>query len=265
MKQTYKHAVVGFRGFTLVEVLITIIIIGILSTLGLVAFRSAQKKGRDLQRKTGLVVLSKALESFMSDKGVYPDSSNDGKILWCGSDDAPDAVECEWGSSWLDNSLSQEEKTVYMSVLPKDVIVTQKYVYEAVEINGLRKGYRLFARLENTQDMDVSEYATNCSADASIVLPCNYVYSSEAVASLPTPFTPAEPTATTAPVATSTPTSTPEPTSIHTVPTKIPPLCVVDGMQCREGLDTCCSGSCVLEYVDASGSYGICGSSGTVE
>jgi type IV pilus assembly protein PilA len=38
------------KGFTLIELLVVVAIIGLLSTLGVIAFRDAQKKGRDTKR-----------------------------------------------------------------------------------------------------------------------------------------------------------------------------------------------------------------------
>ncbi|KKT34810.1 MAG: General secretion pathway protein G [Candidatus Gottesmanbacteria bacterium GW2011_GWB1_44_11c] len=177
------------RGFTLVEILITIIIMGILAVLGISMFRSTQKKGRDFNRKAGLSALSKALESYMNDKGVYPPSL-DGKILWCGTAELPESA-CSWGDPFTDVTTPEDERTVYMTSLPKDS-QGLRYYYEAVEIDGLRKGYRLYARLENEEDPDIptaggnpSHYTVDCSSDATVRY-CNYVLTSETIAK-PTP------------------------------------------------------------------------------
>lgn len=60
------------RGFTLVELLIVIIIIGILATLVIVTFTGVQAKARDSQRETDLGALDSHLETFFADKGYYP-------------------------------------------------------------------------------------------------------------------------------------------------------------------------------------------------
>jgi len=180
------------KGFTLIEVMITIIIIGILSTLGISMFQSTQKKSRDMNRKASLIAVTKALEQYMSDKGQYPPSSPDGKILWCGTSDNPDFVPCSWGGSFIDVASAGDEQTVYLAALPKDQVSGQTYFYEAVPIDGLNKGYLLYARLENEKDPDIplldgnpSHYSTNCSTDTT-VRNCNYVLTSETV-SKPTP------------------------------------------------------------------------------
>ena len=210
-KKHYTHTL-SHSGFTLIELLITIVIIGILSTLGIVAFQSTQKKSQDLGRKTNLKTVSKALETYMNDKGVFPPSSPDGKILWCGTEAAPDAVACPWGYPLTDVATAGEDKTVYLAALPKDSNPAQTFFYEAVEIDGINKGYRLYAKLENIKDPDIpasGQYATNCGATTTHY--CNYVLASETVPA-PSPY-----------VIIITPTNTPIPTNIPTpISTPIP-------------------------------------------
>jgi prepilin-type N-terminal cleavage/methylation domain-containing protein len=59
-------------GFTIVELLIVIIIIGILATLVVVQFTNQQKKARDTQRKTDIGAIETHLETYYASEGVYP-------------------------------------------------------------------------------------------------------------------------------------------------------------------------------------------------
>lgn len=60
------------NGFTLVELLVTISILGVLMAIALVSFRGAQVVARDTQRKTELEEIRSALEVYRTDEGSYP-------------------------------------------------------------------------------------------------------------------------------------------------------------------------------------------------
>ncbi|MCX6704946.1 MAG: prepilin-type N-terminal cleavage/methylation domain-containing protein, partial [Candidatus Woesebacteria bacterium] len=69
-------------GFTLVELLVVIAVLGVLVTIGLTSFTSAQMRGRDTQRKSDLKEVSSSLEIYYNDYGRYPSASG-GQILGC--------------------------------------------------------------------------------------------------------------------------------------------------------------------------------------
>lgn len=61
------------RGFTLMELLIVIAIIGILISLGTVSYTSAQKKSRDSRRMQDARAIQNAFEQYYADNnGNYP-------------------------------------------------------------------------------------------------------------------------------------------------------------------------------------------------
>lgn len=60
------------KGFTLVELLIVIIIIGILATLVIVTFTGVQAKARDSQRQTDIGAVDSHVEAFFAQNGYYP-------------------------------------------------------------------------------------------------------------------------------------------------------------------------------------------------
>lgn len=59
-------------GFTIVELLIVIIVIGILATLVIVTFTGIQQKARDNQRQTDVAAVASHVEAFNAQNGYYP-------------------------------------------------------------------------------------------------------------------------------------------------------------------------------------------------
>ena len=60
------------QGFTLLELLVVIVIIGILALLIIPNLTSAPKKARDVQRKTDLRAVQKSLEEYYVSNNAYP-------------------------------------------------------------------------------------------------------------------------------------------------------------------------------------------------
>ena len=158
------------RGFTLMELMITIVILGILISLGLSSYTSVNRKNRDNRRKNNLRSIATSLEAYYNDKGKYPNNGSNGEISGCSTNDNQ---VCVWGSAFTDS-----KGTVYMPKLPGDPSSTQQYYYAAVSGNTK---YQMYARLENTQDGDVphdinnnalSYPSTDCSSIAQQL--CNY-------------------------------------------------------------------------------------------
>ncbi|MDQ3008838.1 MAG: prepilin-type N-terminal cleavage/methylation domain-containing protein [bacterium] len=153
-------------GFTLVEILIVMVIIGILASLSIGSFQSSQQKARDTRRKGDINAITTALEVYRNDTGAYPLNSSANKIMGCGA-----ATECDWGEIFQDSN-----DTIYMAQLPTDPRSSQQYVY-------LSDGsyFQLYARFENTEDRAVPKsgedpmvYGTlDCGAAL-----CNYGISS---------------------------------------------------------------------------------------
>ena len=60
------------RGFTIVELLIVIVVIGILAALVIVTYSGIQKRARDTERKTDVKGIQGQLEAYWADSAKYP-------------------------------------------------------------------------------------------------------------------------------------------------------------------------------------------------
>jgi len=60
------------QGFTLIELLVVVAIIGLLSTLSIIALNSARAKARDAKRLSDVKQMQVALELYYNDMADYP-------------------------------------------------------------------------------------------------------------------------------------------------------------------------------------------------
>ena len=100
------------KGFSLLELLVVIGIIGILVSMGIVSFSTAQKKARDAKRKTDLRAIKNAMEQYYSVcNGAYPPSPLGNNITTSAS--------CSINGQ------------VIMATVPRDPKTTSPYNYNA--------------------------------------------------------------------------------------------------------------------------------------
>ncbi len=115
------------RGFTIIELLIVILVIGILAGLVLNTFSRAQAQSRDGKRSDDITAIAKGLEMYYLDKGQYPPSGGSTSInaSWSTTADA----------SWQNfiNALKP-----YTGEVPSDPISTSN---ANVTTTGLNYGY----------------------------------------------------------------------------------------------------------------------------
>lgn len=101
------------KGFTLLELLIVIAVIGILSSVVLGSVQSSRAKARDAIRKQDLHNLEIALAMYYADKGEYPIANGD----WLSSES--DDIDGAGVTPAVDNYIPALAPT-YISKLPRD-------------------------------------------------------------------------------------------------------------------------------------------------
>ena len=140
-----KHK--NFSGFTLIEMLIVIVIIGILAAALVPRLQSVQARARDTKRKVDLRSIYNANEIYFVDNGAYP-------LMWCTY-----SVPCASNSQIGVARLSQ--LSGIMASIPLDPInnvwgwyVDGLYAYMYWWHFNNPHTYDLLAQLENKQDPD---------------------------------------------------------------------------------------------------------------
>ena len=159
------------KSFTLLELLISILILGVLSTLIFGNFFTSLQKGRDARRKADLEQIQRALEMYYEDKRAYPTAGAGSGF--------------PFGSKFCETiSCSSTQEKIYMQKVPNDPKSSYTYRYQS---DGTY--YRLFSCIENNLDQGPgvsqkgfsgapSSCGTNCQ--------CKYTIFSPNVTPLPT-------------------------------------------------------------------------------
>jgi len=133
--------------FTLIELLITVAIMGILFSISIFALTSARSSGRDGKRQADLQSIASALEIYRSDCGVYPSPSS-GRV-----------------SNPLTGSEAACAGNNYMQEVPQD---PQGGVY--LYARPTATSYELCAHLEGGSGTETCGGSSNCGSG----MTCNY-------------------------------------------------------------------------------------------
>ena len=176
------------NGFALIELLVVVVILGIIATVTIYSFNSAQAISRDDMRKNDLKKIAAALQLYYSDYGAYPISSS-GQIKGCLCSSV--LTVCVWGAVGCTSAFT-DNVTIYMRIVPADPS-GYNYYYRTVDVGAVNQGYQLYAHLENLRDsgcLPGSNGKPNCASPANIPsgvtcgagVACNFALTSPKVA-----------------------------------------------------------------------------------
>lgn len=135
---TFARRLNNVRGFTLVEILIVVAIIGILASVALIGLGPVQKRGRDSRRISDLRETQSAIELYYSKCGYYPGGVAD-----------PDCPSNHTDvTDWDGLADSITGSNLGVSRLPNDPSANREYVYGSSDGST----YVLGASLEDTNN-----------------------------------------------------------------------------------------------------------------
>jgi len=119
------------KGFTLIELLVVLVILGLLATLVTISVKNSRTKSRDGKRLSDLSAITKGLEAYYNDFGVYPE-------------------KLDWGGSLT------ERGATYIPKISLDPINKYEYKYQYAVL-GDGSDYILAAKLENPKHPSLNE------------------------------------------------------------------------------------------------------------
>lgn len=104
------------KGFTIVELLIVIVVIGILAAITIVAYNGIQTRAKNAKTTAAASAWVKALKLYNADKGTWPTT---GSCLGTTSTYVGNGGQCWDNAVWIVNSTFLSQVQPYMSNLPE--------------------------------------------------------------------------------------------------------------------------------------------------
>ena len=145
--QTNNNKLQAERGFTIVELLIVIAILGILASLIAAGAQTARRKGAVTKAKSTVAAIETAIAMYYGDLGVYPKSGN-GELVKALEEDPGNA---DWNGPYME--FKKDE------LKDGQVIDPWGKPYEYVSVNGGSPQHR-------PKSFDLFSYGPNSVVDS---------------------------------------------------------------------------------------------------
>lgn len=153
-----KKSNLNSKGFTIVELLIVIVVIGILALLVITTYSGIQAKARNSKRQTDIQSLQTQLEAFFSQNGYYPSLSDMNDSSWLNTN-----MKSLDQGALTDPSNPTSSKTLH------DGPIAKQYSYEVTDSAGASCAandttcakYTLTAEYEGTVNGQTTYVKTN--------------------------------------------------------------------------------------------------------
>lgn len=113
------------QGFTIVELLIVIVVIGILALLVITTYSGIQAKARNSKRQTDVASLQTQIEAFFSQNGYYPSLTDMNSSTWLTTN-----MKSLDQNALIDPSNPTQSKTLVTAPVAKS------YSYEVTDSSG---------------------------------------------------------------------------------------------------------------------------------
>lgn len=120
-----------------VEIFIVVLVVFVLSWITWSQFDLAEKKSRDVERKSSLHELSKVIRLYYADYGKLPEEK---------------LINGLWGKEWKDGDY------IYMKQVPKENYIDNQYCYKQYD----KQTFALLTNLENKKDVDCFGKSFDC-------------------------------------------------------------------------------------------------------
>ncbi len=155
------------RGFTKIELIVALAIVGILASLSAVALNSARERARDAKRIADVARTQVALELYFNDHNSYP-------VLTSATALGSSAARCLAGEGFVPSCDTQTE-SVYLERVPSTPtdglgeLVGCSGAENAYCYVGEAEAYRIQFEVENDNPEGKLQAGVNCATESGIV------------------------------------------------------------------------------------------------